>query len=557
MDDHNILLALSNAKEIRIFKDFLSSQGFEVTIATDGGAALEVAIGTPPALVITDPALPVISGERVFQIIRHNPNTKGVPFLFISDSVLDIKGFHTGVDVFLLRPLNLEEVRARITRALRTGALPVVAKSTDIEGRLSHISVPDILQFLHLNAKEGELLISSGATTGKVYVKDGNIYNSVTGGVEKEKALFRLLTLEEGKFEFIPRQISMPRKVKGSTGAVLMEGMRQIDEYRKHRDKLPDPDERVALAPDATEPAADLIKPVYHELAALLERYSMVSDIVEHCSWPDFEVLSAISLMIDRGVVVTGHIDTTESLHAGRPVISAVDLNGELVIEGGGHHPLPDAGGGCYPGPWNAGNDAVEFLTTDQAISIREKIITRFADTVNLTFARILIISTTEAAACAFLRSLKRIDGITVDLGGASLDNGSPNPVGEVATYRLYGGMELVFFSAPSVKDMGPVYTAFSSNLVGAILLFDASGIRELKDLAAAKHEVTLASMAPIAHIYVGEKPGDEDTAFFRKSLDLKVDEPLFTIDGPNGDKARDAVYSIFSKLLKEDYSFN
>ena len=117
MNYQKILLALREGEELGIFTRFLADQGFDVAAATDGATALELAIGTHPALVITDPELGVISGERIFQIIRHNPNTSRIPFLFISDSVSDIKGFHTGVDVFLLRPLNLDEVRANKRRA--------------------------------------------------------------------------------------------------------------------------------------------------------------------------------------------------------------------------------------------------------------------------------------------------------------------------------------------------------------------------------------------------------------------------------------------------------
>jgi len=549
MNYQKILLALRDGEELGIFTGFLAEQGFEVAVATDGATALELAIGTHPALVITDPELPVISGERIFQIIRHNPNTSRIPFLFISDSVSDIKGFHTGVDVFLLRPLNLDEVRARVARTLRSDSLPA-PESTDMEGRLSHISIADILQFMQLNSKEGELLVTSGAIVGKIYVKDGQVYNSVAGGVEKEKALFRLLTLDEGKFEFIPRQISISRKIKGSTGSILMEGMRQLDEYRKNRDKLPDPELAVEQAPGTADLAGDLAKPVYGELMKLTAQYNTVADLIEHCSWPDYETHSALSALLARGVLRRrSHGDGHA---ASGPVIRAVDSDGELVVAGALAQ-RPVTGGHASVAASDAADYDAEFLTTDQAISIREKIITRFADTMNLTFARILIAGTGGAAVATFLRSLRRIGGVRINHRAASLDSHSPVPVGEVATYRLYGGMDLVFVSVPSVRHMGPVYTAFSTNLVGVILLFDDAGARELKGLSEARRELSTGLTVPLAHIFLGASPGDDDTSFFKKTLDLRADEPLFTLSGNDRGCAREAVYSIFSKLLKEE----
>lgn len=510
MEEKHIIIALTDAAETRMFSDHLAKEGYGVSGAKDGAAALEMAIQNVPSLLIVEPELPVIGGERLFQILRHNPHTSRIPFLFISDDVTDIKHFRTGVDVFLLRPLNFDEVDARIrqTLSIKDGRTP---DSKDIEGKLSHMSVPDILQFLQLNNKEGELRVSSGTSTGTVYVKDGQVFNAIVDGVEKEKALFRLLALGEGKFEFLPRQISITRKIRTSTGNMLMEGMRQLDELRKRKDEFPDPDTLVAatVAPDG---APKDLPPVAFEVLRLADEYPKVGEIVDRSLYPDYEVYKAVSVMLSKGL-------------------------------------LEKKEGAAAPGV------PEEFLTNDQAISIREKVITRFTDMVNVSYGRIMVIATSARQVKAFIDACRRIRGFTINPRTAPGDKTEALPLGEVATFKLYGGMDLVIFAIPGIRDMGPVWNGFSTNLIGLITLWDDAGTAELKNLAAAKKAILARSRVPIAHIYEGSSPTDEDSAFFKRTLGLKADDPIFHMEPGDRSTVAEALYSIFSKLLKEEFA--
>jgi hypothetical protein len=47
---------------------------------------------------------------------------------------------------------------------------------------------------------------------------------------------------------------------------------------------------------------------------------------------------------------------------------------------------------------------------------------------------------------------------------------------GEVARLRLAGGLDIVIFSVPTAKNMGPILKAFSTNLIGLIVLAGGGG---------------------------------------------------------------------------------
>ena len=181
-----VLLALKEKEERDKFVKFLDGKGFDSLSVGDGAKAIEIALKEAVSLIVVDLTLPVISGERLFQILKNNPKSSKIPFIFLSDTQVEIRGFRVGTDVLLMKPFKWEEMYGHIKRVeLIKGDDSEGGK--DIQGKLSQMSLVDILQILHFNKKEGELFITSGALAAIVYIKDGNIYNASLGEVEREK----------------------------------------------------------------------------------------------------------------------------------------------------------------------------------------------------------------------------------------------------------------------------------------------------------------------------------------------------------------------------------
>lgn len=507
-DKNRTLLALKRDEEINDLTGYLTGLGFDPAAVRDGARAIELAIQEVPSFVIADIDLPVIDAERVFQILRHNPHTSNIPFIFIADSVTDIKGFRTGVDIFLQRPINLDELSSRIRQTLsaRKSSGP---GSKGIEGRLSQMSLADILQILHLNKKEGELKVSSGAKSGSVYIKDGEIYNSSLDGAEKEKALFRLFTWDEGKFEFTPKQVTATKKIRSTTGNLLMEGMRQIDEFRKKEDQFPGKDRHLRCKVDPNALPKGL-QPVIYEIIQLVNAYPKVADIVDRSAYPDYEVYTTIVSMLARGIL-----------------------------------DYRDAEGAAADQP-------AQFLTTDQAISIREKILSHYTG-LNANYGKIMLISTSGSLASEFIKRCKVIPGFSMNSKSSFQQISLENPLGEISAIKLYGGMDITLFSIPTVKSMGPLWRAFSENLIGVVLLWDAEGEGDLSELEGAKKDILGKKRVPALHVFSGEVT-KEAVARYRSALGLKPDEPLFKLQKTDTGMVFEIFYSLFSGIIKDDY---
>jgi DNA-binding response OmpR family regulator len=97
----------------------LKRQGYEVSSATDGLAALEVARRERPDAVVLDVMLPRLDGLEVCRILRQEMNVPVLMLTARADEVDKIVGLEVGADDYMTKPFSMRELLARVKALLR------------------------------------------------------------------------------------------------------------------------------------------------------------------------------------------------------------------------------------------------------------------------------------------------------------------------------------------------------------------------------------------------------------------------------------------------------
>jgi len=100
----------------------LERQGYKVVVASNGEEGIVKAVACCPALIICDWIMPGLNGLEVCQRIKADPQLSTTFFILLTslDSVADrVKGLDAGADDFITKPIEHNELQARVRAGLR------------------------------------------------------------------------------------------------------------------------------------------------------------------------------------------------------------------------------------------------------------------------------------------------------------------------------------------------------------------------------------------------------------------------------------------------------
>ena len=159
-----ILVVDDEPKNVKLLADVLAVKGYAVVTAADGKQALARIESDAPDLILLDVMMPGLTGYQVCERIRGDPRTALLPVVLVT--ALDpheerVKGIEAGADDFLAKPINQQELFARVRSLLRIKRLQDEVKAwnatleervreqvTELErlGRLRRFFAPQIAE---------------------------------------------------------------------------------------------------------------------------------------------------------------------------------------------------------------------------------------------------------------------------------------------------------------------------------------------------------------------------------------------------------------------------
>ncbi|MGB2924182.1 MAG: ATP-binding protein [Limnothrix sp.] len=145
-DRLTLLVADDNLGNRLVLQNLLEPLGFEILLAEQGQAAIDLARKHHPDLILTDLVMPIKSGFEVTQEVRNTPEIKHTPIIAVSASVLDIdqrKIRHAGCEDFLPKPVNEAQLLKCLSQYLD---VQWIFESTDtIETAENAVTIPLVI----------------------------------------------------------------------------------------------------------------------------------------------------------------------------------------------------------------------------------------------------------------------------------------------------------------------------------------------------------------------------------------------------------------------------
>lgn len=187
MKGRNILTVDDEVDILKLLSFNLKKAGFNVIEAKDGPEAIELALRTPPDLVLLDIMLPNMEGTEVLKALKKEATTADIPVIMLTakgEEFDRILGLELGAEDYITKPFSPREVILRVKAVLKrrldtaggtiadmaTGTEVIEFEKLKVDGRSHSVTLSS--KSLELTATEYKLLITLLKGRGRVFTRD-------------------------------------------------------------------------------------------------------------------------------------------------------------------------------------------------------------------------------------------------------------------------------------------------------------------------------------------------------------------------------------------------
>ena len=220
-----ILLVEDTPETIIIISKVLNNNDYEVIVSNDGNSAIIEAEKNIPDLILLDIMMPGITGYETCEKLKANKITKDIPVIFTSalaEAFDKVKAFRIGAVDYIPKPVNVEELLARISTHLTISQLRLELEETnkkleDTVKERTH-ALTTTSKIMHIQEQKYRFLFNN-LLAGIVFtsVEDGRILDcnkkafSDFGYINKEQCIanynFQKNYVDPEQRQFIVKQI--------------------------------------------------------------------------------------------------------------------------------------------------------------------------------------------------------------------------------------------------------------------------------------------------------------------------------------------------------------
>jgi DNA-binding response OmpR family regulator len=326
MAKQQILLVDADSSSARLLEVSLRSAGFTVATADSAENALAKLEHGTPDLILTDTHLPGADGFAFVKKLRARSELSTVPVVFLSEQgALEdkLRGLELGVDDYLAKPIFVREVVTRVQLLLARKKQQRIAVEptarTRFSGSLEDVAVVDVLQTIAVSGKSGVASVTRNERQAWLYFDRGQVIDAEVGDLRGEEAVYRVITWTTGSFDLEFKSIERERVIDAPHQALLMEGLRRVDELGRLSEQLPPENAVVDIDHDALATRLNEIPDELNALLRLIDGKRTLLDLIDASPFDDLSTLTVLSKFYFEGLLSAGTPDPVEWAPGSRP----------------------------------------------------------------------------------------------------------------------------------------------------------------------------------------------------------------------------------------------
>jgi two-component system phosphate regulon response regulator PhoB len=173
-----LLIVEDEAALVELLRYNFEKEGFRVSVAMDGEAALVAVAEARPDIMVLDWMLPHVSGLEVCRQIRRKADTRDVPIIMLTargEESDRIRGLEVGADDYVAKPFSPSELIARVRAVLRRSKPSTAQDLLTFGDLVMDLSAHRVLRSgrpIHLGPTEFRLLRYLLERPGRVYSRE-------------------------------------------------------------------------------------------------------------------------------------------------------------------------------------------------------------------------------------------------------------------------------------------------------------------------------------------------------------------------------------------------
>jgi uncharacterized protein (TIGR02266 family) len=244
----------------------------------------------------------------VASALKQDPATASIPVMFCSalgTSADKTRGLELGADDYVAKPIDAEELKARVRTILRRQRPHRVTLPSS--GQLHNISLPSLVCAIEAERRTTRLHLTRGEDRGEVTFVEGHVIRAIQGPRRGEAAVYQLLTWIDGSFQMAAMDAAQQvgDEVAAPNQGLLLEGARRLAEIPDLRTRVAEGESEYRIAPSVREAVRAQASPTTVAVLALLDGARSLDQILVHSALDTWGTLHLIQRLRAMGALET------------------------------------------------------------------------------------------------------------------------------------------------------------------------------------------------------------------------------------------------------------